>query len=162
MRTHNGSIRTNFSAGVLQTKTEKSSKSGDARAPEARSEAESEARSRSEVQREIDREMARVDREQARIARDVAKEVAKATAEATRAAASVRVNVNGDDVVVAAHPPAPAHAQLRRQVHRRHAQRRRHRHQTHLDERHHHPPGNEVIAIGFQPGLTAGPIRDRP
>lgn len=106
MRTHNGSIRTNFSAGVLQTKTEKSARSGDARAPEARSEAESEARSRSEVQREIDREMARVDREQARIARDVAKEVAKATAEATRAASAVRVNVNGEDVVVAV-PPIP-------------------------------------------------------
>lgn len=83
MRTHNGSIRTNFPEGVLQAKTEKTSRvSADAR-PEA---------SLREASREIAREAARLDREHAKMA----KEIAKAAQEAARAASEVAVNVNVD------------------------------------------------------------------
>ena len=70
MRTHNGSIRTNFPDGVLKAKTEKSPGrvSSDARAADPHP-----AAAGSDVQREIDREQARADREQAKIAQEVAK-----------------------------------------------------------------------------------------
>ncbi|HWA25289.1 MAG TPA: DUF4097 family beta strand repeat-containing protein [Lacunisphaera sp.] len=106
MRTNNGTIRTNFSAAALQTKTEKSFRSGDSRAPEARVDGDGRSTGAGDVDREIAREMARADREQAKIARDVAKEIAKANAEVARVASQVRVNVNGEDVVVAV-PPIP-------------------------------------------------------
>lgn len=97
MRTHNGSIRTNFADGVLQFKTEKSVHvSADAR-PDAH--AEPDVR---EVSREMVRETARMAREQAKIA----KEVAKAVAEANQIAASITTNVNGDTVTVRV-PPIP-------------------------------------------------------
>jgi hypothetical protein len=90
MRTHNGSIRTNFPEGALQAKTEKSSGriagSGDSR----------------EAQREVQREIARAEREHAK----AIKEAAKAAAEAARATVDVsvdaNVNVNADAV-----PPIP-------------------------------------------------------
>jgi hypothetical protein len=108
MRTHNGSIRTNFAEGVLQAKSEKTTHvSADAR-PQARGEGLSQ--DEREVEREIARQAARMDREQAKIARDVAKEVAKATADAARMAASVATSVtthvNGDTVTVSV-PPIP-------------------------------------------------------
>jgi hypothetical protein len=101
MRTHNGSIRTNFAEGVLQAKSEKTNHaSADAR-PEARGDA-----NEREISREMAREAARIDREQAKLA----KEMAKATADAARMAASVAstvtTTVNGDTVTVSV-PPVP-------------------------------------------------------
>jgi hypothetical protein len=87
MRTHNGSIRTNFHDGVLQAKTEKTPRvSADAR-PEARAEAGAH-----EVERQLARDAARLDRDEAKLA----KEVAKAAREAARAASDVAVTVNVD------------------------------------------------------------------
>lgn len=90
MRTHNGSIRTNFAEGVLQTKTEKPvagtlAASGDSR----------------EALREMTREMARVEREQAR----ALKAAAEAVADAARA--SVRVSENGEKDGALPVPPVP-------------------------------------------------------
>lgn len=89
MRTHNGSIRTNFAKGALETTTEKitgprlpNTGSGDNR----------------EALRDMAREAAKLEREQAKMA----KEVARAAMEATRAAMEVSVNVNVDGV-----PPVP-------------------------------------------------------
>lgn len=92
MRTHHGSIRTNFPAGALETKTEKitgRTRTGDAN-----------------IDREMDRETARLDRERAKMER----EAAKAAAEIARAQVNVHVNVNGEDVVAAVPPipPVPA------------------------------------------------------
>jgi hypothetical protein len=77
MRTHNGSIRTNFAEGALQTKTEKvtGSRMTVATTGESR-----------EAQREMARELARVDREQARSIRDAAKAAADAAKNAIEAA----------------------------------------------------------------------------
>ena len=106
MRTHNGSIRTNFPEGVLQAKTEKTVHvSADAR-PEAQAagsgESRADGRSRA-VEREIARETARADREQARMA----KEVAKAVAEANQITASVTASLNHGDMVIPPVPPIP-------------------------------------------------------
>jgi hypothetical protein len=79
MRTHNGSIRTNFPEGALQAKTEKKPTGADARP---------DSREYREYQREIarvDRERARVEREAARIAAEVEAAVAAETAEAAEA-----------------------------------------------------------------------------
>lgn len=111
MRTHNGSIRTNFPDGVLQAKTEKSARiSADAR-PEARAEAGAH-----EVERQMAREAARHDRDQAKIA----KEVAKAAAEATRVGMEIarevsrevsreiaRATAEGNGHIVIPVPPVP-------------------------------------------------------
>ena len=113
MRTHNGSIRTNFPEGALQAKTEKVT-----------------ARNPGEAQRERDRELARADRERARAERERARAEAARTGgrtptpeapeapeaaeapEAPEAPDVVRVNtrvvVNGETVVapmVFAPPP---------------------------------------------------------
>jgi len=102
MRTHNGSIRTNFPDGVLKTKTEKTSKvSADAR-PEARPDSEA-AR---EIEREIAREAARADRERAKIEREVARASAEAAKIAASVTTSVTTSVNGETVIVSV-PPIP-------------------------------------------------------
>jgi hypothetical protein len=106
MRTHNGSIRTNFSEGALQAKTEKTVHvSADAR-PEAQAEgSRGEGSTRDvdrEIAREVARETARADREQAKLAR----EVAKAVAQANQIAASVTASLNNDGVVLSV-PPVP-------------------------------------------------------
>jgi len=77
MRTHNGSIRTNFPEGALQTKTEKTSKMPADLRPDSRE------------YREYQREMARVDRERARIEREVNQAVAEANVAAAEAMAGV-------------------------------------------------------------------------
>lgn len=105
MRTHNGSIRTNFPDGVLTAKTEKATRvSADAR-PEVR-----------EVERQMARETARLNRDEAKLA----KEVAKAAAEATRVGMEIarevsrevsreiaRANAEGDGHHVMPVPPVP-------------------------------------------------------
>jgi hypothetical protein len=104
MRTHHGSIRTNFPDGVLQAKTEKTSRaSADAR-PEARGEGLSEGER--EVEREIARQTARADRDRAKIERDVAKAVAEANRVSASVSTSVTTSVNGDTIVVNV-PPIP-------------------------------------------------------
>jgi hypothetical protein len=102
MRTHNGSIRTNFSDQVLQTKTEKTTGRFTVPTPVAHP---------GEAVAETDREQARLDREQAkseaRAAREAAKEAVK---EAARIAAEVARNINVDvdgDGTVAIMPPVP-------------------------------------------------------
>jgi hypothetical protein len=96
MQTRNGSIRTNFAEGALQTKTEKVTGS--------RLTVTTTSGSR-EAQREIARELARVDREQAKTIRDAA----KAAAEAARVAVDVAVNadVHANVDHVAPIPPIP-------------------------------------------------------
>lgn len=101
MRTHNGSIRTNFPDKILQAKTEKTSRT--AVAPSADGQP---AVAGSNTEREMAREQARLERDLARAQEQVEKEMVRATAEAARHAAQVRVNVNGEDVVVAI-PPIP-------------------------------------------------------
>lgn len=95
MRTHNGSIRTNFPDGMLQAKTEKTSP----RVPGAPS-----ADSR-EAQREMQREMARAERDRAK----ALKEATKAATEAARVAvdASVNVDANVNVDVGTPVPPVP-------------------------------------------------------
>lgn len=83
MRTHNGSIRTNFSDKLLQTKTEKNTAPSFAGAND-------ELRN---AQRELAREQSRIDREHAKAMR----EAAKATADAARAA----VEASADAIEVA-------------------------------------------------------------
>ncbi len=97
MRTHNGSIRTNFPDGVLQAKAEKTTRvSADAR-PEARAEGSSR-----EITREIARETARLDREHIKIA----KEVAKAVAEANQITGKIEAALDSDSSL-APLPPMP-------------------------------------------------------
>jgi len=105
MRTHNGSIRTNFPEGVLQAKTEKSVHvSADAR-PETRGDRSARDVDR-EIAREVARETARMDREQAKMAKEVAKAVAEANHLAASITTSVTTNANGDTVTVNI-PPIP-------------------------------------------------------
>ncbi len=95
MRTHNGSIRTNFPDGVLQAKTEKTGHvSADAR-PDSSSR---------EASREMAREAARLDREHIKMA----KEVAKAVAEANQMAVAITESLNNNSSV----PPVPAIAPM--------------------------------------------------
>jgi uncharacterized membrane protein len=102
MRTHNGSIRTNFAEGVLQAKSEKTTHvSADAR-PQARGEGLSQ--DEREVLREIARQADRADREQAKVARDVA----KAVAQANQIAANVSAALDHDGVIPPIPPVAPA------------------------------------------------------
>ncbi len=101
MRTHNGSIRTNFAEGVLQAKSEKTSHAS----ADARPDAHADPTSR-EISREMAREAARMDREHAKIAKEVAKAVAEANQLAASITTSVTTNVNGDTVTVSV-PPIP-------------------------------------------------------
>lgn len=75
MRTHNGSIRTNFAEGALQTKTEKTA----VRIP-------ADVSPDSREYQEYKRELARADRERARIQRDADRAVAEARKRAAAAA----------------------------------------------------------------------------
>jgi hypothetical protein len=123
MRTHNGSIRTNFAEGALQTKTEKTS----LRIPANLS---PDSREYQEYKKEIAREQARADRELAKAQRERDRALAAARAgekpekpepaeapeapEAPEAAQAPRVNthvvvaVNGDTVVApVVIPPIP-------------------------------------------------------
>jgi len=94
MRTHNGSIRTNFPEGALQTKTEKTTKmSADIR-PDSRE------------YREYQREMARVDRERARIEREANQAAAEAVAAANATTAGTTPVAEPDDEATPA-PTAP-------------------------------------------------------
>jgi Putative adhesin len=92
MRTHNGSIRTNFPAGVLETKTEKVS---------GRTSIVADSR---EGQRELQRELAKLGREQAEFAR----EAARAAVEEARQAMEVAVETRVETGVRAVAPAAPA------------------------------------------------------
>ena len=95
MRTHNGSIRTNFPEGALQTKTEKSSVKMPANlSPDSRE------------YREYQRELARVDRERARIEREANQAAAEAVAEAARAGTPAPEPDN-DTTPAPPAPPAP-------------------------------------------------------
>lgn len=95
MRTHNGSIRTNFPDQVLQTKTEKNTGRLAGAAPVARP-------------GETDREQARLEREQAKLEAKMAKDAARLAAEVAR---NIEVRVDTDDagtvVVVPPVPPVP-------------------------------------------------------
>jgi DUF4097 and DUF4098 domain-containing protein YvlB len=94
MRTHNGSIRTNFPAGVLEAKTEKTSTRISAHSPDSR---------------EAAREMAKLSREEAQLVRDAARaaaESARASVEAS-VQANVNASVNGVHVVIPPIPPMP-------------------------------------------------------
>jgi hypothetical protein len=90
MRTHNGSIRTNFPEGVLQAKTEKSAVRTLVVSEDTR-----------EIQREIARETVRVEREQAR----ALKAAAQAIAEATKASVQGALHDEADGVAPV--PPIP-------------------------------------------------------
>jgi hypothetical protein len=92
MRTHNGTIRTNFPEGVLQTKTEKVTGRPAPAAPGTDAEQAAAAR-------EAAREQARLDREQARLAREAAKAAVRSV--------QVHVNTGGESVVVNAPVPTP-------------------------------------------------------
>jgi hypothetical protein len=109
MRTHNGSIRTNFPDKALQTKTEKVTGPGVPVAADS-----------DDVHRELSREQARINKEAARVRRDAAKataDAAKAAIEASRDAieaaveasvnASVNVNLDGAVPPVPPVPPIP-------------------------------------------------------
>lgn len=94
MRTHNGSIRTNFPEGVLQSRTDKSA---------TRAAAGSGAEDRS-VQGDIGREMAQFERDQARAMKDAA----RAAAEVARATAHRLANNSADgDSMMPPIPPIP-------------------------------------------------------
>lgn len=97
MRTHNGSIRTNFPDSVLQTKTEKA-----ARTPGAAPTPAPSADHR-EVAREMAREAARMGREQAKMAQ----EIARAAVAAARAHVDVNVDLDSDGVPGAPDAPVP-------------------------------------------------------
>lgn len=90
MRTHNGSIRTNFPEGALQTKTEKTTKGAADLHPDSRE------------YRDYQREVARVERERARIEREAHQAAADATAAANEALAAA------DAAVAAAAAPRAA------------------------------------------------------
>lgn len=95
MRTHNGSIRTNFPESMLQARTEKSSPSP---APAPSASADDTARAR---------ETARRDREHAVEARALAHEMAKAAKEIARVTAEVAADLNLDGIPLAPLPPMP-------------------------------------------------------
>jgi len=96
MRTHNGSIRTNFAEGALQTKTEKTNKMPADIRPDSRE------------YREYQREMARVDRERARIEREANQAAAEAVAAANEAArATPAAEPDGEATPAPAAPAAP-------------------------------------------------------
>src|SRR6478736_2771300 len=96
MRTHNGSIRTNFPEGALQTKTEKTKMPADLR-PD------------SSEYRDYQRELARVDRDRARIEREANQAAATAVAEVNAALAATPVaEPNGEAPPAPPAPVAPA------------------------------------------------------
>jgi hypothetical protein len=98
MRTHNGSIRTNFPEGALQTKTEKTTKMPADIRPDSRE------------YREYQREVARIDRERARIEHEANQAVAEANAAAAEAIAGVTpvAEPDGDATPAPAAPAAPS------------------------------------------------------
>jgi hypothetical protein len=100
MRTHNGSIRTNFADGVLQTKTEKVTGRLSI-SPDARPE---------EAQRELQREIARADRERQRAMKEAARAARAAGAAAATAATPAPEPAEAPEAAeapeVAAHPDA--------------------------------------------------------
>lgn len=96
MRTHNGSIRTNFPESMLQAHPEKSPATP-AAAPAAPS----------GDRREVARETARLNREQAEMARSMAREMAQAAKEIARATAEVAEGINLHGIPVAPVPPVP-------------------------------------------------------
>lgn len=108
IRSHSGSIRTNFSDAVLQTKTEKTSRSGNSvnvtTTVNANANVDAQASEQAEASRDMAREQARLDREHARYEAKMAKDSARMAVEIARAV-DVRVNVDGDSVVVI--PPMP-------------------------------------------------------
>lgn len=97
MRTHNGSIRTNFPEGALQTKTEKTAKGVADLRPDSRE------------YREYQRELARVDRERARIEREANQAAAEAVAAAHEAirGATPAAEPDGEATPSPAAPAAP-------------------------------------------------------
>ncbi len=127
MRTHNGSIRTNFAEGALQTKAEKS-----ASRLQIPANLSPDSREYQEYKKEIAREQARADRELARAQRERDRALAASRApeaerpekpekperpeapEAPEAPQAVRVNthvvvaVNGNTLVVPPIPPVPS------------------------------------------------------
>jgi hypothetical protein len=115
IRTHSGSIRTNFRDSALQTKTEKVTGRGvpapvapvAAPAPVAPG---APAADMADAQRELAREQARLDREQARMEARIARDAAKAAADVARSV-QVHVNVDGESVspviVIPPIPPIP-------------------------------------------------------
>lgn len=98
MRTHNGSIRTNFPDKLLQTKTEKNT--GGAPFVGANDELRN-------AQRELAREQARIDREHAKAMRDAARAAVEASQDAIEAAVEASVKVNVGDVRVSPGMPVP-------------------------------------------------------
>jgi hypothetical protein len=98
MRTHNGSIRTNFPEGALQTKTEKTNK------------LPADVRPDSREYREYQREMARADRERAKAEREANQAIAEAVAAANEAARSGTpvAEADGEDTPAPAAPAAHA------------------------------------------------------
>jgi hypothetical protein len=100
MRTHNGSIRTNFPDQVLQTKTEKvTGRSGVDPAEETRE--------RDRVAAEIDREHAQVAREAAKIASEAARAGMAIAREVTREVARELARSGIEGVPVPPMPPMP-------------------------------------------------------
>lgn len=93
MRTHNGSIRTNFPDEVLQTKTEKVS----GRPPVARP---------GEATNATERDLTRAEREQAKAEARMAKEAARLAAEVARNI-EVHVEASGDGSTTVVVPPIP-------------------------------------------------------
>lgn len=112
MRTHNGSIRTNFSDGILSAKTEKNSRNASTSvapvAPVAAVApvAGTAAADQRDAEREMAREQARLDREHAKMEAKMAKEMAKQAAEIARSV-HVSVNVDSDVNPVVVIPPMP-------------------------------------------------------
>ncbi len=119
MRTHNGSIRTNFAEGVLQAKTEKTSRTSphgrlDIDTQEIAHLAAEGARAGMEIARqvvrEVSREASRIDREQAKHDRELAKteaEAARAAPRAEPAEAALPVPAIAPMAPVAPIPPLP-------------------------------------------------------
>ncbi len=93
MRTHNGSIRTNFPAGVLQTKTENvRGPGGSTSTADSTANANEDSSDHASAARNMAREAARAGREQA----EMAKEIARATRAAVEASVEVRVHASMD------------------------------------------------------------------
>jgi hypothetical protein len=107
MRTHNGSIRTNFPAGVLNAKTEKAGRSASSNSnSNSNSDSDSSAASGSAAAgREMAREHARLNREELQLAKEIAR-ATRDTVEAT-VRASVEASVNGVHVSIPPMPPMP-------------------------------------------------------
>ena len=97
MRTHNGSIRTNFTEGALQTKTEKVTGhvSADSRTAER------------EAKLQAERDLARAERDQAKASREVARAQAAAPQAVVMDSPSAVLVHDGDTLVAPVAPVAP-------------------------------------------------------